>query len=243
MRLRIPGPIDALIFALVFTPMLLLALMTGKITELSGFGLSAKAGQIARAPVSSLNLSSEKFKIQELTSDKPDFDLAAYFESCADYFVVKPSQIPAEEVKLAHYIAFVTYAVRSSIACGRLSGLVVLDDSDRYLGSYDRKFFVESTSVWAVPTSGEPLSAKELSERIQNMTIFGASLQYPRERITSGEGFEAAINVDAIISEAFDVFKKLDVEFLVLTDSLGRFQGIVRYKDIVEEVLSILMNK
>lgn len=234
---------DAMIFGLVFVPVLLFGFFSGKVSELSGFGISAKALQAARSPVLQLSLSAEKFKIHNLTSNNPDFLNAAYFEVCADYFVVRPDQVPTQSYELDQYITWVTIAVKSSIACGRLAGLVVLDESDRYLGSYNWRFFIESASVWAVPNGSNPVSNADLSSRIKTMTIFGASLQYPKERITPGEGFEAALNVDASVSEAFEEFKEKDVEFLVLTDSLGRFKGILRYKDVVEEVLSAMLDQ
>ena len=217
--------------------------MRGSLSELSGFGISAKTRETTTAPVSTLSVNAKKLKIQHLTADKPDFNLAALFEACSDYFVVRPSQLPSDDEKLARYLANVTYAVRSSIACGRFSGLVVLDETDRYIGSYGRSFFAESTSVWAVPKSADPMPVKELAERITSMTVFGASLRYPRERITPGEGFEAALHADSTIAEAFDVFKTLDVDFLVLTDSVGRFKGIVRYRDVMEEVIGALIKE
>lgn len=232
---------DALIFSLLLFPMLIYGVISGRIAELSGFGMSAKVGQTARSSISTLNVSADKIKIRHLTSDKPDFNLAAAFEACTDYFVVRPSQIPSEKEKSDMYIANVTQAVRSSIACGRFSGLVVLDDKDRYIGSYDRQFFAESTALWAVQSSEMPMSASDLSNRITTMTVFGGSLKFPVKRITPGEGFEAAISINSTIAEAFEAFRAHNVEFLVLTDALGRFKGIVRYRDVVEEVVAALM--
>lgn len=232
---------DAVVFGLVILPVLIFGFFSGKIAEFSGFGVSAKAIQAARAPVFSLQVSADEIKIHNLTSDNPNFYRAAYFEVCADYFVVRPNQIPTKSNEIDQYIASVSTAIKSSIACGKLAGLVVLDKSDRYLGSYDWKFFLEAASLWAVSNTPDPVSTEELSERISTMTIFGASLRQPRERITPGEGFIAALNYKATVADAFNEFKQKDVSFLVLTDSLGKFMGILRYKDVVDEVLSAVL--
>lgn len=234
---------DATIFGLVFVPVILFGFFSGKVSEFSGFGISAKALQAARAPVFGLSVSAERFKIHDLSSNNPDFNIAAYFEVCADYFVVRPDKVPTNNAELDQYVASVTIAIKSSIACGKLAGVVVLDESDRYIGSYDWRFFLESASVWAISNDGKPVPREVLSSRIQTMTIFGASLKFPKERITPGEGFEAALNFNASVSDAFQEFKEKDVDFLVLTDSLGKFKGILRYKDVTKEIFSAILDQ
>lgn len=220
-------------------PILLYGIISGKVSEFSGFGISTKTTAAAMSPVIELSTKIDSIKI--LSPKEDDFQRAALLDACENYFIVRPSLIPSEERAVEYYISNATYAIRSSVACGEFLGLIVLDEKDRYLGSFGKSFFYETLASWAIPKSSSPISAKEFSERVLSMTIFGASLQYPVESIGPGEGVEAAINMESSLIEAFNSFRHSNIDFLVLTDEMGRFKGVVRYRDLVEEILASIL--
>ncbi len=224
------------VLGLIILPFVVFGFLSGKITEFSGFGVTAKVERAKKLPISTLNIPTDSLKIANVTSNDTDYYRKAYFEMCAEYLVIRDEQIPAEHNERDYYIASISSAIKSSIACGKLAGVVILDGSNRYIGSFDSLFFIESVSIWAVPNSTNPMTAKELASRIKTTTIFGASLTSPNERV-SKEGSVIALNVNATVQDAFNVFRSNDVDFIALTDSLGKFQGIVRYRDVVNTIL------
>ncbi|MBO9462477.1 CBS domain-containing protein [Labrenzia sp. R5_0] len=234
---------DTLLGAIIFLPTLLVWIQSNNISEFTGFGLSAKFNVEASKPVSALKIGiPELVRVtDDKASDLSDADLFAHFESCSELFVLKTSIIPKEKEKLDKFIVDVSWAIKSSIACGKLSGVIVLDDNNRYLGTYDDSFYLEALSMWSFLKVDEKTPVNTISEKILTLTIFGASLKFPDKRITAGEGFEAAINENQTLQEAFAKFQTTEADFLVVTDELGVFKGIIRYRDVVDSFLSVLI--
>ena len=234
---------DTLLGSIIFIPTILIWAQSQNLSELAGFGLTAKFSVESQKKVSSVGVDAKELTIFSLVANDPNFAMAAYFESCAEYFVLRPSKVPQKDTDLDTFVANTSHAIQRSITCGKLVGVVVLDDNDKYIGSYDKAFFSEALSMWAVPDQGNLTTSKEeISKRIQRMTIFGASLRFPDKRIVPGEGFVAAINEDATIQTAFLKFRESDVDFLVMTNATGKFRGIIRYRDVVDSLLSILID-
>ena len=228
---------NTLLASIFFLPAILFWVADKTPTELAGFGFSAK---FEKATTKSLeDLSVRAIDLVELSpsSADPNFKLASQFEQCSEYFVVRPDSIPAHgKPEFYDYVFYSTYAIRSSIACGRFAGLVVLDQDDQYIGSYDREFFAESLSLWAMWDSDNPMTRKEIAKRIEQNTIFAAALRFPDKRIRPGEGYVSAINENATLGEAFVKFQVMHGAFLVVTDVHEKFKGIIT-KDNVEGAL------
>ncbi|PSU00013.1 hypothetical protein C9J03_25335 [Photobacterium gaetbulicola] len=66
-------------------------------------------------------------------------------------------------------------------------------------------------------------------------------MRFPALRIKPGEGFEAAINDNSNIADAFRKFRETKADLLVLTDAMGKFKGVIRYKDVVEEIIDAVL--
>lgn len=233
---------DALLASILFAPAMLFWIQDKAVSELAGFGLSAKFSEASQKAVSSVAVEIKDLAVFSPAANDPNIEQSAYWEVCVDYFVVRPSRIPQAPVSLAKYIVNASYLIRTSIACGQFIGVVVLDDNDRYLGSYDRDFFAESLSIWAVPDADGPIDRQALSSRIMSTTMFGASLKFPDKRIVPGEGFVAMVDENATIKSAFGVFQKTKASFLVITDATRKFKGILPYKAVSTSLLSILLD-
>ena len=232
-----PDTSNGLLGAVFFVPALLYWVADKSPSELSGFGFSAKFEDVAAKPVESLLTSVGDTTIPPPPSPDSSFALSSLLEDCSKYYVVRPHLVPNHDTAaFAPYIVNLTYSIRSSIACDSFIGLVILDENDHYIGSYDRDFFAESLSLWAAFDSDKPIDAKMLANRIQSSTIFGAALRFPKERIQQHEGYVGAINEDASLGDAFALFQGMHGTFLVVTDVLGKFKGIIT-RDYVQRAL------
>ena len=232
-----PGISNGLLAAIFFVPALLYWVSEKSLSEISGYGFNAKFDDAAAMPIESLLPKVGDAAIASLLPSDPLFKLASFFEACSKYFVVRPHLIPEYGADtFAAYIVNSTNAIRSSLACDQFVGLVVLDENDHYIGSYDRGFFAEALSLWAVSNSNQPMDKELLASRIQSSTIFGAALRFPKLRIREFEGYVGAINEESTLNEAFAAFQVMHGSFLTVTDELGKFKGIVT-RDYVERAL------
>ena len=230
---------DALLASLVFAPAFLYWIQAQPLAELTGFRLSAKFNSEAKTAVTAIASDFKNLIIHSSSADDPV--ALASSEGCVEYIVARPSRVPEYGSALDSYTVITSRAIKNSIACGRMLGIVVLDDSDKYIGSYDKEFFSETLSLWAADAGPESIASSDLALKIRTTTMFGASLRYPDERIKPGEGFVAAINEDATIEHAFRKFENTGANFLVVTDATGKFRGIITFRSVVQFLLGALL--
>jgi hypothetical protein len=231
---------DGLLGSLIFAPALVIWLTGQNISEFSAYGITAKINATIQSKASSLNDKIKTLVINASSVDDPTFEKSATFELCADFIAFRPEHVPPEGADRDRYIFNLTYTIRTSISCGRFVGAVVLDKDDRYLGSFSKSFFSEASALWASwsPLTGDKAS---IAKRILSTTVFGAALIYPKERVATIEGFVAAISVDATVATAYARLGELNVDFLVLTTPIGKYQGIVTRRSVIEKIVAGLI--
>lgn len=103
------------------------------------------------------DINNKIFEIQKNT-----FKIDAYFQVSKKYVVLRTSEIPEDKSSQAIQMFQIMEIIRSSIICGDFIGLIVLDDKERYIGSFDRDFFLETIIPWSNLVSypvDKPLSA------------------------------------------------------------------------------------
>ena len=169
------------------------------------------------------------------------YDKAPPGGACLDYLVLRPSLVPEyPDSEYNRYMVFATHTISASIACGKLVGLVVLDKSGKYIGSYDSQFFAQSLSSWAFhkrpPEQMTEVEFADLAQVIESNAIFGTALRYPDTRIRDGEGYFAFLNTTDTLKDAWQRFQTMQGEFLVVTDRELKFKGILtrsRLRNIV----------
>ena len=168
--------------------------------------------------------------------------------TCLDYLVLRPSLVPQfPNPEYNRYMVYATHSIRNAIACGKLVGVVVVDDDEKYLGSYDSNFFAESLSSWGVFKSNRlatGMTEKEFAEvatLIESNTIFGAALRYPDRRIREGEGYFAFVRTTDSLKYAWRQFHTMAGSFVAVTDRELRFKGILTRSTIQNLVLSELV--
>ena len=238
-----PDSSNSLLATLFFLPALLYWVSDKSPSELTWFGFHAKFEATVIEPVDTYSVSIGDLLISSLSSNDPDFRLAAYFEECSEYFVIRPHLTPEYASSgFVDYIVNSAYAIRSSLACGRFRGVVVVDPQNRYIGSYDGPFFAESLSIWAVPDGTTAIDKKVLANRILTTTAFGAALRFPDKRITPGEGYHESIGETATVGEAFSRFTSMNGNFLVVIDESKSFKGILARDRVVDTLLNALVS-
>lgn len=227
---------DALLAGLIFGPAVLYWVEDKDLTALGGFGFTATFADAAGQSVgATFGESVEGVVIQSLAAGDPEFALSAWFEACTDYFVLRPGHVAGlDAAGLDRHMVNSTVAIGSSLACGRLAGVIVLDDEGHYLGTYDAGFFAEALALWVAERAETDIAA--MADWIEQRTIFGAALKFPDKRIVPGEGYRAAINEAATLVDAFGAFGAMPGDILVVTDEFGGFRGLLR-RGAVERAL------
>ena len=232
---------DKLIATIIFLPAVLFLIESLELQQLTGPGFSATFKVETKKPVQSLARAGEIAEVS-LVNDPTDFRFHSNFETCSEYYILRPALIPDfNSPQIYSHVYFATSAISSSIACGKFLGLVVLDDHGRYLGSFDRAFFVGASSLWTLLDVDEHIVPTELGKQIDQIAIFSAALKFPVQRILRGEGYTAAINQNATLGDAFTKFQEMEGTFLVVTDTLGIFQGILPRRKVESSLLRALV--
>lgn len=233
---------DALTAAIMFIPAFLYWADGKPLEEISGGtdGITLKLRATSTLPISELSLNLDATALRHDPEDATDNQTAAFWGQCGDYITVKSINIPSDRLKRDQYIATLATAIRASMLCGRLIGVIVLDERERYIGSYRAAFFVELAALWAFLGAEQQPSASELVSLMNHYTIFGASLQFPEKRLQSGEGFVAAINHEAPLSAALERFAETNDPFLAVTDEQGVLTGILPRERVVDAILVAL---
>lgn len=159
----------------------------------------------------------------------------AFWEQCARFFVL---QTPADDQPPGAAIRpnLAAAAVRSSMLCGKFSGMLIIDAKGRYIGAFDRSLFLESVPIVAGWKNAADMSIVQSAE-----TAFGDLLSQPEKSIKQGLGFDLAINQDQTLADAFNAFRSHDIRFMPITDEPGRLVGAISRRTVTENLLAGLL--
>lgn len=239
-----PDASNTLLAILFFGPAVLVWVGDKDLSELGVGGIYAKFQSTIK------DLPLEK-AVTSLTTPPEHTGLteASPLGECAPILRLQPNRVPKDSAKATNeYIVHSTGALGSSLACGKLLGVVVLDKYGRYRGSFDGKFFSEATSLWMIFKSDTPegnaLVRQKLSPNqyefwanmIKYRTVFGPALLTPDERIEAGEGFVAYVKETDSIRYAWEELQDTRGNFLAVTDRRLKFKSVLTRK-AVEQLL------
>jgi CBS domain len=231
---------DAALAAIVVTIPLIFWGTSGRISEISGLGVTAKFADVARIRINAGDLQIKRVSIIEAPGEGSEH--AAMFEVCSPIIAMRSDEKPSDMNERYRNVYVFTKAIAASLNCGKLKGVVVLDSQKRYLGSFEPSFFAESAGLWTLmrpdQSLDKPLDRLEQGKLIAANTTFGTAILYPEVRVkVDGEGFEATIRENASLEEAIEALHLVRRPFLAITDGLGRFKGIVTRDDVLTEIL------
>ena len=139
---------NTLLAAIFFAPAIFLWVADKDLAELGVASVYAKFNTTLHRRANEIYL---KQKVASLTTPSDGIPAASPQGECAPHLVLQPNRVPAPRTeKRNEYIVEAAAAIGSSLACGKLRGVVVLDDKGRYNGSFDAMFFAEAVSLWTI---------------------------------------------------------------------------------------------
>ena len=249
-----PDVSNTLLAALIFGPAALVWIADKDPTELGAGGFYAKFQHTLNEPAQDvLQDPAHKWSILSLAESDRVFDAAQGIGDCVEYLVLRPKHIPrSSPADLNRYVVKTTISIKSALACGKLVGVLVLDQRQRYVASYDSHFFAEALSLWTILKNPAEIAededqkgktAKEFAEwadQILFHTIFGAALIAPDKRIIPGEGYVAFIKETDTLQYAWKELQSTRGAFLVVTDRQLVFKGVLKRTTVRDLLLGQL---
>jgi hypothetical protein len=237
--------IKAVDLAVAILPVIIYLLLTGNIPKLE-IGDILKIETAFKEPVVEIASIDDVIEAEGILEIKVDdgedpLALAAMFQQCKKYIVLHTSDIPKDEHAKSKQMFRIIQVIRASIVCGEFIGLIVLDDKDQYLGSFDRDFFLETLIPWsklADYPAGQSLP--QISNWMKSNSMFALALEFPEKRIESGEGFQVSVRQNQTIGEALGILLKSGKEFVAVVDNYGRFEGTVTRNALLDRLLLTL---
>ena len=130
---------------------------------------------------------------------KDTLEKDAYFQVRKKYMVLRTNEIPEDKDAQVKQMFQIMEAIRASIICGDFIGLIVLDGKDRYIGSFDRNFFLETIIPWS-KLAAYPVDS-QLSDRaswIKMHSVFGFALEYPKKENRIRRGISCKHSAESV---------------------------------------------
>lgn len=249
-----PDVSNTLLAALIFGPATLVWIADKDPTELGAGGIYAKfESTLNERAQDVLQDPAHKWSILSLAKSDRVFDAAQGRGDCVEYLVLRPEHILRSSLAdLNRYVVKTTISIKSALACGKLVGVVVLNDRQRYVASYDSNFFAEALSLWTILKNPAQIAEDEdwkgmraneiaqWADQILFHTIFGAALIAPDKRINPGEGYVAFIRETDTLQYAWKELQSTRGAFLVVTDRQLVFKGVLKRTTVQDLLLGQL---
>lgn len=238
-----------------FLPLLLLAVVLLFNAEIKMMFSRLKSADVAGQQFSfSEDLKEPVLKIVTITDlkdvttiidiRKDTFESDAFYQKPRKYVVLRTSEIPKDKDKQAKQMFQIIEVIRISILSGEFIGLIVLDDKDRYIGSFGRDFFLETIIPWEnLVGCPDSKSSSDIASWIKSKSLFGLSLEFPKARIDSGEGFRLSVKDNESAAKALNTLLSSGKDFIAIVDCSGRFKGAVTRNDLLDRLLKTLVPK
>lgn len=229
--------------SLIVAPIVAYFVISGLVTDFSGFGITAKFAELSRRPVTKV-LSAEEVAVVDKLADDPNYVRDATFATCRPYYVLREDVLPASTSDdFARQSVLIGRAIYSSLLCGRLEAVVVLDGRGKVIGFFEPDFFRELIAFRLEPydVSQEEAAAFHAAwPKLIRSSELGVILRNPGPRATSDDARKLFIPDSYSVLQALEKLHKADAPVAVITDPAGRFKGIVTWRRLTGELLLTL---
>ena len=224
----------------ILAPLILFLFLSGKISELEGLGWKAKFSNVRTQDVIKAARSSDLATISEQT-DPGDFRNEANWGLCRPYYLLtessaknkaKPDELDQQAV--LHIAA----AIRSSIVCGRFLALVIVDSDRKPLGFFPRDRFLELLRIVLVGYSGLEVDG-DAFRKVAGSEL-GVILMYPAIRAEK-EASHSIVPATESIESVYGKMIAENADMVLITDRLGRFDGIITRRAIEGKIIEGLL--
>ncbi len=212
----------------ILAPLIAFLFLSGKISEFEGLGWKAKFRNLGAESVIKAARTSDLATTSE-QANPDDFFNEAYWGFCRPYYLLtdrsaKSKVKPDELDKRA--VAHIATAIRTSIVCGRFAALIIVDDDRRPVGFFPRDQFLELLRIVLVGYGDVQIDGDAVFRQVAGSEL-GVILMNPVVRAKSDE---ASHNTVAGTEDIESVYKKMNAAnagIALITDRLGRFDGII----------------
>lgn len=226
--------------SLVALPAIAYLLTTGIVSDFEGFGITAKFRVLSEKPVVEVISASELVITDELADD-PNFFRDSYFQACRPYYVLREDSVPQSNTgEFDDFAVRLAISIRSSIICGELEALVVLDSRNKVLGFFRPNFFYELLRIPLETYNTGIDESKDsdfgIADRVLN-TELGPVLSHPVVRAESADAKRIFLSTQANLIESLATLRDSNSNVALLTNSAGEFRGIVTRRLLVDALI------
>ena len=228
--------------ALILAPLIVFLLMSGKISELEGLGWKAKFRELGTRTAIETARSSDLATISN-QANPADFRNEANWAFCRPYYLLtdssakirtKPDELDREAV------LHIALAVRHSLVCGKFLALIVVDKDRKPIGYFPRDHFLELLRIVLVGYNGLAVDADTAFQQVVGSEL-GVILQNPEIRAGSDDASRNTVPGEEDIGSVYRKMIAANIEIALITDRLGRFDGIITRRAIEGKVIEGLL--
>jgi hypothetical protein len=227
--------------AIILAPLILYLLVTGKVSEFEGLGWKAKFREVVTENVVDTARASD-LMISNPEANKPNFFREAFWLSCRPYYVLTDRTAKSAKDELdQEAVINVATAIRSSIICGRFEGVVIVGDDEKPVGFFQLAQFLEILRIPLVTyNNANPPSAESVYNQIMSSEL-GVVLSNPVIRAKSNEAEHLSVSSNADIQKVYKSLVASDANVAMITDRLGRFDGIITRRALEGRIIEKLL--
>lgn len=226
-------------WVIIFLPMVLYLVFSGQIAKLSGGGFAIELNKKAETPIKDIANSIAANEVQLSTSIfDNEVDPAVFWEIPTEILVLKVAKNDDNIIlngsnyyKTIQKMGKIGYLLQLSILQNELLGLVVLDEENHVAGVFTKEWFydllrIEFTNTFIFrPDTDKAKIELSPDEQIQN-TNLAALILNPLVR-SEREGRKYYLYYKTKLLEALQILLDGEWDFAVLTDSEGKYNGVV----------------
>jgi CBS domain-containing protein len=227
--------------AIVLLPLLLYLVLSNRLTEFEGYGLKAKfrslgtESAIGAARTSDLALVSDQ-------ADPKDFFNEAQWGFCRPYYLLTDGLAKSKDNPndLDRRVTLsIATAVRHAIICGRFKALIVVDASRKPIGFFVKDHFLEILRI-ALVSYGGTLDSDVALQSVTTSEL-GVILRDPAIRAKSEDARQDTVSSTETIESVYKKMIANNIEIALITDRLGRFDGIITREAIESRIIQGLL--
>lgn len=228
--------------AIVLLPLLLYLVLSNRLTEFEGYGLKAKFRNLGAESVIGAARTSDLALVSD-QADPTDFFSEAQWGFCRPYYLLTDrlakSKDNPNELDRRVTLSIAT-AIRHSIICGRFRALIVVDAGRKPIGFFVRDHFLEILRIVLV-SYGEPSVDSDIAFQYVKGSELGIILQYPAIRAKTEDARHDTVSSNEAIESVYKKMTAANVEIALITDRLGRFDGIITREAIEGRIIEALL--
>ena len=226
----------SLFASVVLVPVAAFLIISGRVSEFAGYGLSAKFREAAASQDKPLH--SEIKNI--IASGRAGIAQALLGPGAEVAFLQAPAQ-PQSQAAVPSIIEGLASEIYPSLLRGTFQALVVTDKGGRVLGFFEPHFFSDLLRIEVIQTmrgSRQRYDAERVRAQLEQ-TLLWDIVEQPDRRAKEW-GVIATVKETDSNAAALRKMAESNASVLVVVDAKGTYKGIVRRQDIISTLLLAL---